>query len=230
MTATPRQLAYIRSLATERSLPADEVVAKAETMTSKDVSTLIDRLKAIPADKKQASPENVARIDGLRTVVDRLDTRDRSFAIDLIASFDKRGDLSERQWPWVDTLTSRATVASTPVEPGLYRLSDGQVVKVYLNQNRRLSAKVLIVRGNGKGSFTYVRSAMDRVRAEGTPLTEAEAQAFGRQHGLCCACARYLDDERSLAVGYGPVCANHYGWHYPNYDEASKILNRPVSA
>ncbi len=37
------------------------------------------------------------------------------------------------------------------------------------------------------------------------------AGEYGRQNGNCCFCARDLTDDRSLTVGYGPVCADHYG-------------------
>jgi hypothetical protein len=59
-------------------------------------------------------------------------------------------------------------------------------------------------------------------------MTQDEAAAFGRQYSFCCNCAKYLDDDRSLAAGYGPTCAANMGWHYPSYDEASTILGRPV--
>lgn len=35
--------------------------------------------------------------------------------------------------------------------------------------------------------------------------------AYGHLTGVCAFCNRALDDERSTAVGYGPVCAKHYG-------------------
>jgi hypothetical protein len=37
------------------------------------------------------------------------------------------------------------------------------------------------------------------------------AGKYGRLTGNCCFCMRGLDDERSVSVGYGPVCAGHYG-------------------
>lgn len=40
---------------------------------------------------------------------------------------------------------------------------------------------------------------------------EAVATAYGRLTGNCCFCGRKLEDERSTAVGYGPVCAAHFG-------------------
>jgi Family of unknown function (DUF6011) len=37
------------------------------------------------------------------------------------------------------------------------------------------------------------------------------AAAYGHLHGACCFCTRPLSDERSTAVGYGPICADHFG-------------------
>jgi hypothetical protein len=38
-----------------------------------------------------------------------------------------------------------------------------------------------------------------------------KAALHGRQTGCCCFCNRELTDDRSIAVGYGPICADHYG-------------------
>ena len=40
---------------------------------------------------------------------------------------------------------------------------------------------------------------------------EAAAAAHGRLTGKCCFCNKGLTDERSTEVGYGPVCAEHFG-------------------
>lgn len=37
------------------------------------------------------------------------------------------------------------------------------------------------------------------------------AAAHGKLTGNCCFCHRQLTDERSTAIGYGPVCADNYG-------------------
>lgn len=37
------------------------------------------------------------------------------------------------------------------------------------------------------------------------------AAKYGKITGSCCFCSRGLEDERSLNVGYGPICANNYG-------------------
>lgn len=39
---------------------------------------------------------------------------------------------------------------------------------------------------------------------------EQVAREYGKQTGNCCFCAKHLDDERSLLMGYGPVCAANY--------------------
>jgi hypothetical protein len=43
------------------------------------------------------------------------------------------------------------------------------------------------------------------------------AVAYGHAIGNCAFCARQLTDDRSVAVGYGPVCAERYGlpWGEP---------------
>jgi hypothetical protein len=37
------------------------------------------------------------------------------------------------------------------------------------------------------------------------------AKAYGHEVGACAFCNRRLDDPRSVAAGYGPVCADNYG-------------------
>lgn len=37
------------------------------------------------------------------------------------------------------------------------------------------------------------------------------ATRFGRKVGACCFCSRQLNDPRSVTVGYGPICADHFG-------------------
>lgn len=40
------------------------------------------------------------------------------------------------------------------------------------------------------------------------------ASEYGRLTGYCCFCRSKLTDEKSTAVGYGPVCAERYGLPY----------------
>jgi hypothetical protein len=43
------------------------------------------------------------------------------------------------------------------------------------------------------------------------------AAEHGHRTGACCFCSRPLTDARSVAVGYGPICADHYSlpWGEP---------------
>jgi hypothetical protein len=45
------------------------------------------------------------------------------------------------------------------------------------------------------------------------------AGLYGRRTGKCCACNTPLTDSRSIFVGYGKVCAGHFGWHFPSMKE-----------
>jgi hypothetical protein len=133
-------------------------------------------------------------------------------------------------------LAGECTTADTvtPVgQPGvgLYQHDDGLVRKLYMTQNDRLACKLLHVHGT-TGSFQYEKGGTRTVSnalAAGTAhvMTQDEAAAFGRQHSFCCNCALDLTDDRSLAAGYGPVCAEHNGWAYPTYEQAAEILGRP---
>jgi hypothetical protein len=37
------------------------------------------------------------------------------------------------------------------------------------------------------------------------------ASEYGQMTGVCCFCGKSLTDERSTSVGYGPICAKHFG-------------------
>jgi hypothetical protein len=53
-------------------------------------------------------------------------------------------------------------------------------------------------------------AVVDAVKALAADPAKAAA-AYGRKTGCCCFCARELTDARSVEVGYGPICADHYG-------------------
>jgi len=158
--------------------------------------------------------------------------RNREFAESLVRWVDGGRALTENQRNAAERMVSRPAGPVAPVENGLYLFDDGSIWKVYTTQNDRTATKVLRVVGNS-GSFDYVKGGTRTVSqavAAGTArkLTQDEAQAFGRQHGFCVNCALDLTDDRSLAAGYGPVCARNNGWFYPNVAEAAAILARPT--
>lgn len=199
------------------------VLATLDTLTAaaKPVDPRLAALQAV-ADNAQATP------------------RDRDFAGSLAAGLVKYGTLTDRQAPHADRLIARyATANGAPAAPaatagvGLYQHDNGAVRKVYMTQNDRLGCKLLTVMGE-HGSFQYEKGGTRTVSealAAGTAhlMTQDEATAFGRLHSFCCNCAKDLDDDRSVAAGYGPTCADNNGWHYPSYEQAAAILQRPVT-
>ena len=92
--------------------------------------------------------------------------------------------------------------------------------------------EVTIKKGaNGRAVFWVAKNGVLKGRIEATgeyKVKEADAsvsatldgleenpQAFtaenGKESGQCCFCSLPLTDERSVKVGYGKICAGHYG-------------------
>lgn len=44
----------------------------------------------------------------------------------------------------------------------------------------------------------------------------AMAAAYGKHTGNCCFCGKELTDPKSVKVGYGPICADHWGLPWGN--------------
>jgi hypothetical protein len=124
----------------------------------------------------------------------------------------ERGPLSDGQAKGVLNCVraenNRKVEAAAPtadLTPGDVLWSDslGAVVKVVASKTGNLYGKVRVA-----GSWEYGgKAALANLR----PLTAEEAAAFGHSTGECVFCSRELEDDRSVTVGYGPVCAKRYG-------------------
>jgi hypothetical protein len=57
----------------------------------------------------------------------------------------------------------------------------------------------------------------------------AAAKAYGRMTGRCSFCARELTNSVSIALSYGPICAERYGLPH-NYEDRTILLNAPEAA
>lgn len=69
-----------------------------------------------------------------------------------------------------------------------------------------------------EGAVSFSRECPEHARKDITDVLTrlaadpaAVAAEHGRLTGRCCFCNIALKDERSTGVGYGPVCAEHYG-------------------
>jgi hypothetical protein len=63
--------------------------------------------------------------------------------------------------------------------------------------------------------------------SQDTKLDAEQAAAFGHLYGQCVYCSSVLTDERSIAVGYGPTCADNHGlpWGASHQEPAQSALD-----
>lgn len=125
-----------------------------------------------------------------------------------------------KELPYVQDHTRR----SIAVAEGMYR-KGGVIYKVQAAKQAsgRLYAKKLVRNGeDGKWKFEYARGAVYELEARHA-LTQEQAAEFGKLYGICCNCNADLTDERSVHVGYGPVCAENNGWYYPTAAELREL-------
>jgi hypothetical protein len=58
---------------------------------------------------------------------------------------------------------------------------------------------------------------------------EKTAAEYGQLTGYCCFCSTRLTNEKSTAVGYGPVCADHFGLS-AEYKAAKPLFSTLIAA
>jgi hypothetical protein len=126
---------------------------------------------------------------------------------------------------------ARAPKLTKPESDGMYRNpGTGEIFKVQVavHGSGKLYAKQLIMfvggekhfaptkataemwePGRDSMEFQYVQGAIYRLDASWKMSLE-EAKAFGALYGTCCVCGRTLTDEKSIAAGIGPVCAEKF--------------------
>ena len=91
------------------------------------------------------------------------------------------------------------------------------VGQVLLTDGRPFGENKFYGRIDVDGKFYPTRHAGQSVVALVTEFAadpEAVAGKYGRLTGGCCFCALPLKDQRSLDVGYGPICADRFGLNW----------------
>lgn len=85
------------------------------------------------------------------------------------------------------------------------------------------------IRRDGTFEGSFRAPASDELIAS-LKVFSADPVAFAARHGhltgKCCFCNTALTDERSTAVGYGPVCAKHYGLPWGDKQAAAAPAER----
>jgi hypothetical protein len=74
----------------------------------------------------------------------------------------------------------------------------------------------------GKDFTPEIGTLLDRMAAD----PKGTAQAQGHLTGRCCFCRKVLDDAKSTALGYGPVCAKKFGLEHSKAAVAKKVAVR----
>ena len=170
-----------------------------------------------------------------------LRTSTNDFAESLLAQYDERGDLSEKQWYWINKLAQEhaARGAFLPIYELLAKASehlkypklvlniDGHDLKLYRSGPKSKHCGAVQITDGGafgdnvwygrieeSGNLIASRDCVDTVRAALISLAGdvvGVTAAYGIATGNCCFCNARLTDERSLEAGFGPTCANHFG-------------------
>lgn len=114
-----------------------------------------------------------------------------------------------------------AAEAEAEVPEGVHVIGD-EYRKAYRTQKGFLVAKVW-----ADGAWEYVGKRGLAGLSADTVATAEQAAAFGHVTGACVFCSRELTDERSLTVGYGPVCATNHGLPW---GEVAEVTPEPLPA
>lgn len=180
---------------------------------------------------------------GLAHYVNYGPTRDRDFAQSLLTQWETKGSLSDghersqmhyvRKFAAKGHALAEAAAPDPEVDPGLYisinhKAGQPIVTRIYVRSHRLLArtyngTTFQAERGGVKRTFDALAAGTMRL------MNGAEAEAFGKQAGRCFNCLAMgrpgeLSEDRSLAAGYGPDCAENNGWYYPTSAEADAIL------
>lgn len=71
------------------------------------------------------------------------------------------------------------------------------------------------------------QSVIDALAAIADDVVGA-AKAYGRRHGCCSFCSRELTNHVSIALSYGPICAEKYGMPHDYNDRSVVPSNEPA--
>ncbi len=160
-----------------------------------------------------------------------------SFARDLANRYRDSRALSRDQWTWVHILVVDAETPRTEqparTYPGItLRMGEGRSLclgvagaasrvpgAINVTDCGRYPSNTFFGRIHQDGRWEAGRNCTPEVldmldRLESDPATLASNH--GHTSGRCCFCNLRLDDERSVTVGYGPVCADNYGLPWGN--------------
>jgi len=129
------------------------------------------------------------------------------------------------------------------------RFADGAPIRLATSRNW---TDTIFVSAGGYGTENFARVMRDgsvKMFLKGAQAAELQtilsdfandpekvAQEYGKLTHNCCYCLKALDTAESLAVGYGPICAKHYGLSWgkntprskPNVKELLEVVGTTI--
>lgn len=109
----------------------------------------------------------------------------------------------------VPTLAERVSTDFDLIE-GVY-LKDGEYYKVQGNLAGTAFYAKRWAGSTDDSEWAYEGRKPLHFLTEDDRISAEDAARFGQVTGICVFCSRKLTDERSITVGYGPVCADREG-------------------
>jgi hypothetical protein len=108
----------------------------------------------------------------------------------------------------IDALLNAAPAAVTLAKGGIYTVN-GVLYSIRESKTGNLYAMQATgePQEGRKLSWEYAKGAIRTVERSGVRLTAEQAAAIGHLTSHCCFCSLELTDQRSVDMGYGPVCA-----------------------
>lgn len=145
-------------------------------------------IKAVEATKPKPSPVSLGNLERIKALFGKAGQKLKSPAIHLMTE----GDIEVKLFIGSD-----------------YSKFPGRVYVGNANRDRYCTYGTV----NEAGEYEPIKENRDvlaiLLRFAADP--EGVAAEFGRLTGRCCFCNTALTDQRSVDVGYGPVCAKNYG-------------------
>jgi hypothetical protein len=170
----------------------------------------------------------------METIIATLRTINNDFAISLVAQYDRKGYLSDKQMYWAKKIAgennNKETIDLTPIKnmfenarhAGFKRAkyrAEGITLSLAGNNSRNVGAiYVKDFDGNYLGKVqdnmfhpVYMgEKAIEPLKIIAqNPLNAAIK--YGQQTGQCACCGRELTNSESIKLGIGPICKEKFG-------------------
>lgn len=146
------------------------------------------------------------------------ENQDNDFYASLLAQYDRKGFLSERQLQCVERAIEERERRATRAAPVKASIDLGQIIEIKTWLAKRLQNELHM-------DFFLRNLEVTQVVAETAKAYQMKVKFVSRIACNCHVCGRALDNEISKAVGIGPVCAEKIGLSRPSLSDAQRTID-----